>query len=187
MLAMDGGGVGCRRLPGEFSNTCIVERIEHLWPEVITNPRSDAGLSDMVDHDCEAVAGLFLYGRHRKGRAKSSALAGRATKGGCSTMMLMEPPPSSRRAWCIRAFTVSWNQQRSTPTGRGAVGVHRDFRRGRSGHDQPRDFKGFPRTMSTGVCERHTCGESWGRVGAGRKSEHGEWTLPFHPRAASPT
>ena len=95
-------------------------------------------------------------------------------------MMLMEPPPSSRRAWCIRAFTVSWNQQRSTPTGRGAVGVHRDFRRGRSGHDQPRDFKGFPRTMSTGVCERHTCGESWGRVGAGRKSEHGEWhpTLP---------
>ena len=133
------------------------------------------------------VAGLFLYGRHRKGRAKSSALAGRATKGGCSTMMLMEPPPSSRRAWCIRAFTVSWNQQRSTPTGRGAVGVHRDFRRGRSGHDQPRDFKGFPRTMSTGVCERHTCGESWGRVGAGRKSEHGEWTLPFHPRAASPT
>ena len=94
------------------------------------------------------VAGLFLSGRHGKGRAK--------------------------------AFTVPWNQQRSTLTGRGAVGVHRDFRRGRSGHDQPRDFKGFRRTMSPGVCERHTCGESWGRVGAGRKSEHGEWyhTLP---------
>ena len=132
------------------------------------------------------VAGLFLSGRHRKGRAKSSALAGRATKGGCSTMMLMEPPPSSRRDWCIRAFTVSWNQQRSTLTGRGAVGVHRDFRRGRSGHDQPRDFKGFRRTMSPGVCERHTCGESWGRVGAGRKSEHGEWHPPFHRPAASP-
>ena len=60
LLAMDGGGVGGRRFPGEFSNTCIVERIEHLWPEVIMNPRSDAGLSDMVDHDCEGCGTLYF-------------------------------------------------------------------------------------------------------------------------------
>ena len=74
LLAGEGGGVGCRRFPGEFSNTCIVERIEHLWPEVITNPRSDAGLSDMVDHDARRLRDSFFtadIAREGRNRARS--------------------------------------------------------------------------------------------------------------------
>ena len=58
LLAMDGGGVGCWKFPGELSTSFTFQRIRDLLAEPITNPLRREARSNMVDHDCEGCGTL---------------------------------------------------------------------------------------------------------------------------------